>query len=176
MLYANEEKTTLVPSGLSSSLIPIVSFSRINEGGLKANDSLVPIITKRAESGEEGGSWEAGAMGRVIRGQRKGKGSVFRTKCHTRKGAAKLRKLDFSERNGYLKGVIDEIIHDPGRGAPLARVSFRHPLFYKHQKETFVAAEGVYTGQFLYCGKKAKLAVGNVKPIRLGISTPRVAS
>ncbi|GJZ23588.1 60S ribosomal protein L8 [Tanacetum coccineum] len=36
---------------------------------------------------------------------------------------------------------------------------------YKHQKELFVAAEGMYTGQFLFCGKKANLMVGNVLPI-----------
>jgi ribosomal protein L2 len=25
-----------------------------------------------------------------------------------------------------IRGVVREIIHDPGRGAPLARVAFRH--------------------------------------------------
>lgn len=88
------------------------------------------------------------------------------SKTHTRKGAAKLRQLDFSERHGYIKGVVEEIIHDPGRGAPLARVTFRHPLYYKHQKELFVCAEGLYTGMFVYCGKKANLSVGNVLPLR----------
>ena len=34
-----------------------------------------------------------------------------------------------------------------------------------HDKELFVAAEGIYTGQFLYCGKKAQLVVGNTLPI-----------
>lgn len=62
-------------------------------------------------------------MGRVIRAQRKGRGSVFKSHNTHRKGAAKLRVLDAAERNGYMKGVISEIIHDPGRGAPLARVS-----------------------------------------------------
>ena len=61
-------------------------------------------------------------MGRVIRGQRKGRGSVFKSHNTHRKGAAKLRTLDAAERNGYVKGVITDIIHDPGRGAPLARV------------------------------------------------------
>ncbi len=28
-----------------------------------------------------------------------------------------------------------------------------------------MAAEGTYSGQFLYCGKKASIAVGNVLPI-----------
>ncbi len=60
-------------------------------------------------------------------------------------GAAKFRKYDFAERHGYIKGVVkgervgvagrllrfrvtDEcaaIVHDPGRGAPLAQVEFR---------------------------------------------------
>ncbi|XP_016733137.2 60S ribosomal protein L8-3 [Gossypium hirsutum] len=74
--------------------------------------------------------------------------------------------LDFGERNDYLKGVVTDVIHDPGRCAPLARVVFRHPFRYKKQKELFVAAEGMYTGQFVYCGKKATLMVGNVLPLR----------
>ncbi|KFK31043.1 hypothetical protein AALP_AA6G060500 [Arabis alpina] len=68
--------------------------------------------------------------------------TVFKSHTHHRKGPAKFRSLDFGERNGYLKGVVTEIIHDPGRGAPLARVAFRHPFRYKKQKELFVAAEG----------------------------------
>ena len=93
-------------------------------------------------------------MGRVIRGQRKGKGSVFKAHTKHRKGAAKLRPLDFAERHGYIKGVVKDIIHDPGRGAPLARVVFRDPYHYKLRKEMFVATEGMYTGQFVYCGKR----------------------
>merc|ERR1712113_209741 len=64
-----------------------------------------------------------------------------------------------------IKGVIKEIIHDPGRGAPLAWAHFRDPYRYKMKKELFVAAEGMYTGQFVYCGKKAHLSIGNVMPI-----------
>ncbi|KAI3846841.1 hypothetical protein MKW92_047246 [Papaver armeniacum] len=91
-------------------------------------------------------------MGRVIRAQRKGDGSVFKSHAHHHTGPAKFRSLDFGKRNGYLKDVVTEIIHDPGRGAPLARL--------------FVAAEGMYTGQFLYCVKKPSLMVGNVLPLR----------
>jgi hypothetical protein len=29
---------------------------------------------------------------------------------------------DYAERHGYVKGVVTDIIHDPGRGAPLAKV------------------------------------------------------
>ncbi|PSN44362.1 60S ribosomal protein L8 [Blattella germanica] len=45
-------------------------------------------------------------MGRVIRAQRKGAGSVFRSHTKHRKGAPRLRALDFAERHGYIKGVV----------------------------------------------------------------------
>merc|ERR1712083_89510 len=104
-------------------------------------------------------------MGRVIRAQRKGTGSVF--KCHNkhRKGAAKLRAIDYAERHGYIKGLIREIIHDPGRGAPLARVEFCHTYKFRKITETFIATEGMYTGQAIHCGKNAHLKFGNVLPI-----------
>lgn len=35
---------------------------------------------------------------------------------------AKFRNLDYSERKGYIKGIVKKICHDPGRGAPLALV------------------------------------------------------
>ena len=150
-------------------------------------------------------------MGRVIRSQRKGRGSIFTSHTTHRKGAAKHRVLDAAERNGYIKGVVTEILHDSGRGAPLARVShtllrqaagcglldplwhfglgampwcggaaellvrfsngppehphmlfgqalhswtqvsFRDPVRFKHQKELFVASEGMYSGQVRTC-------------------------
>jgi len=104
-------------------------------------------------------------MGRVIRGQRKGHGGIFKAHTKHRKGAAKLRVLDYSERQGYIRGLVKEIIHDPGRGAPLAKVVFRDPYRYKQNVETFIATEGMHTGQFVYCGSKAKLDVGNVMPL-----------
>nr|KAF6276946.1 ribosomal protein L8 [Pipistrellus kuhlii] len=82
-------------------------------------------------------------MGRVIRGQRKGAGSVFRAHVKHRKGAARLRAVDFAERHGYIKGIVKDIIHDPGRGAPLAKVVFRDP----------------------YRFKKPQLNIGNVLPV-----------
>jgi large subunit ribosomal protein L8e len=104
-------------------------------------------------------------MGRVIRAQRKGAGSVFVAHTKHRKGAPKLRHLDYAEKHGYIKGVVREIIHDPGRGAPLALVNFRDPYRFKTRKELFIAAEGMYTGQFVYCGKKANLQIGNIMPV-----------
>jgi len=73
--------------------------------------------------------------------------------------------LDSAERSHYIKGVVSQIIHDPGRGAPLAEVTFRDVTKYRLKKELFIAPEGVYSGQFLYCGKKATLSIGNIKPV-----------
>ncbi|XP_061718999.1 large ribosomal subunit protein uL2-like isoform X2 [Cydia pomonella] len=110
-------------------------------------------------------NWASKIMGRMIRAQRKGAGSVFVSHTNKRKGAPKLRSLDFAEHHRYIKGVVKAIIHDPGRGAPLAVVHFRDPYKLKTRKELLIAPEGLYTGQFVFCGKKATLQVGNVMPI-----------
>jgi large subunit ribosomal protein L8e len=104
-------------------------------------------------------------MGRVIRAQRKGRGSVFVAKTNHRKGAAKLRVLDYAERRGYVKGLVKDIIHDCGRGAPLAKIHFRDQYRFKLSKELCVAVEGLHSGQFVYAGRSAHLAVGNVLPV-----------
>ena len=62
--------------------------------------------------------------------------------------------IDFAERNGYIRGVVKEIIHDPGRGAPVAKVQFGNRYKYGKVNTQWTATEGTYTGQFIYCGKK----------------------
>jgi len=104
-------------------------------------------------------------MGKCVLVQRKGYGGIFKSHSKHRKGAAKFRSLDHAENNGYVKGVVKEIIHDTGRGAPLAKVAFRHPYKFKQVVQNFIAVEGMYTGQFVYCGKKAELKIGNTMPI-----------
>jgi large subunit ribosomal protein L8e len=60
---------------------------------------------------------------------------------------------------------VKDIVHDAGRGAPLAKVAFRDTYRYKQRVEYFVAVEGMYTGQFVYAGSKASLSVGNILPV-----------
>ena len=96
-------------------------------------------------------------MGKVIRGCRKGKGTVFTSNTRLNKGPVKLRKLDYAERHGYIKGVVKDIIHESGRGAPIAKVQFQNPYDFKKDNELIVAAEGMYTGMFIYCGKKGMI-------------------
>ncbi|THH01760.1 hypothetical protein EW026_g1008 [Hermanssonia centrifuga] len=82
-------------------------------------------------------------MGRVIRAQRRSH-AIFKAHTHHNKSPAQFRPLDFAERNGYVRGIVKEIIHDAGRGAPLARVVFRDPYRYKLRKETSLLPR-VYT-------------------------------
>lgn len=53
-------------------------------------------------------------------------------------------------------------MHDAGRGAPLAKVVFRDPYKYKTNTEYFVAAEGMYSGQYVYCGAKGILQISKI--------------
>jgi len=65
------------------------------------------------------------SMGKVIRSQRHGASTVFKSHTSKRVAPARFRTLDFAEREGYVKGVVRDIVHDCGRGAPLAKVVFR---------------------------------------------------
>lgn len=64
-----------------------------------------------------------------------------------------------------MRGIVRDIVHDPGRGAPLLKVVFRNPYKFQNRTETFIANEGMYTGQFIYAGKNANLTVGNILPL-----------
>ena len=71
-------------------------------------------------------------MGRVIRSQRRGnQKGIFKTYGHHKMEKPQFRNLDYAERNGYIRGVITDIVHDAGRGAPIAQVKFRDPYHYK---------------------------------------------
>src|SRR5258707_15871633 len=65
-----------------------------------------------------------------------------------------------------MRRLVKDIMHGQGRGALLARVVFRDTYRYTERPETFLATEGLHTVAFVYCGKKASLAVGNVLPVR----------
>jgi len=59
-----------------------------------------------------------------------------------------------------IDGVIEELVHDPGRGSPLALIRFENG-------ETCytVVPEGVYAGERIQIGGKASVDVGNILPI-----------
>ena len=48
---------------------------------------------------------------------------------------------------------------------PFLPVVFSDPVRYRKVKELFIAAEGLYTGQFIYAGRRAALTIGNTLPV-----------
>ncbi|KAG0637535.1 translation protein SH3-like domain-containing protein [Tuber brumale] len=146
---------------LTTTLKQTFRYESLTTRGHGDNTPTPATATLFPNSTNQSPRWE----GKVIRNQRKGAGSIFTAHTRLRKNPAKFRTLDYSERHGYIRGVVKDIIHDPGRGAPLAKVVFRDPYRYKLRHETFIANEGMYTGQFIYAGKKASLSIGNVLPL-----------
>eukprot|EP00477_Mikrocytos_mackini_P000001 GAHX01000001.1.p1 GENE.GAHX01000001.1~~GAHX01000001.1.p1 ORF type:complete len:281 (+),score=46.45 GAHX01000001.1:30-845(+) len=115
-------------------------------------------------------------MGHRIRVQRKGRSPNYNAHRKGRKGPAKLRPLDTHEKNGYICGTVVKLIHDRGRGAPLAKIRF--PLLNSAgamedkikkakglQTITIVAVEGIQEGQRVFFGDRASLEIGNCLPI-----------
>jgi large subunit ribosomal protein L2 len=102
-------------------------------------------------------------MGKRIRVQRRGRGSsTFRASTHKRVAPAQYPpKITPKESFGAsINGVIEALVHDPGRGAPLAFVRFENG-------ETCytVTPEGVFKGQQISLGGKAPAEVGNILPL-----------
>jgi large subunit ribosomal protein L2 len=102
-------------------------------------------------------------MGKRIRVQRRGRGgSTYRASTHKRVAPAKYPSA-ISPKESFdasINGVIEDLVHDPGRGAPLAFVRFDNG-------ETCytITPEGVYKGQQISLGGKAPAEVGNILPL-----------
>ncbi|MCK4313547.1 50S ribosomal protein L2 [Candidatus Bathyarchaeota archaeon] len=102
-------------------------------------------------------------MGKRIRVQRRGRGRspTFKASTHKRVAPTKYPSL---EPNDYfqaaIEGVIEGLVHEPGRGSPLALVKFENG-------ETCytVVPEGVHTRQPVQMGGKAPVEVGNIIPV-----------
>jgi len=100
-------------------------------------------------------------MGKRIRVQRRGRGSsTFRASSHKRVAPAHYPSTSKEEKEGVIQGQISGILHDPGRGSPLASVRLE-------TGETFytVVPEGVYEGQPTQIGSRATVDIGNVLPL-----------
>ncbi|MCX8194616.1 MAG: 50S ribosomal protein L2 [Candidatus Micrarchaeota archaeon] len=100
-------------------------------------------------------------MGKLLRQQRRGKGSVaYRAPSHRYKADLAFRKLDEIERNGAVRGEVLSFVDDPARGAILMDV-----LFEDGQKLHLLAPEGIAVGQEVWSGAQAKLSLGSCLPL-----------
>ncbi|ADI32532.1 50S ribosomal protein L2 [Staphylothermus hellenicus] len=97
-------------------------------------------------------------MGKRILPQRMGRGTpTFRSPSHRRVGPAKYPPLKLDK---TMKGKIIDLVHDPGRWAPLAKIALEDGT-------TFLtpAVEGMYVGQIIEIGPDAHISNGNILPI-----------
>jgi large subunit ribosomal protein L2 len=96
-------------------------------------------------------------LGKRLRQQRMGRGSpTFRSPGHIHPGPAKYPPLA----GETYKARVVELIHDPGRYVPLARI-----VTEKGGEFLIPAAEGMYVGQIIEIGPEAKPEPGNILPV-----------
>ena len=102
-------------------------------------------------------------MGKRILAQRKGRGVLgFRSPSHRHVGAVKYRPFKKKEKL-YTFKVLD-LIHSPGRGAPIAKVQFDDD-----EKRLWLPPEGVFVGQEFIQSKTGygqSVEIGNVLPLK----------
>lgn len=96
-------------------------------------------------------------MGKKLIQQRRGRvKSKFNSPSHRFKGDIK-----YENNLDNLEGIVQDIIHDPGRNAPLAKVRLSND-----KNLLIIAPEGIKVGDKIkYTDKKYEVKVGNVMPI-----------
>lgn len=102
-------------------------------------------------------------MGKRILAQRKGRGSLpFRSPSHRHIGAVKYRPFKINEK--LFKFKVIDLIHSPGRGAPIARIQY-----YNGEKGFWIPPEGIFVGQEFIQSKTGygqPVEVGNIMPLK----------
>ncbi|MDH5401902.1 MAG: 50S ribosomal protein L2 [Candidatus Heimdallarchaeota archaeon] len=108
-------------------------------------------------------------MGKRIISQKRGHGSpVYRAAGHKRISPIKYRKISKEEYNDSFYAEILDLYHEPGRGAPLAKIKF-----FDGYQTYILPAEGVTVGNKIYYGATAEIKAGNVLPlVAIPIRTP----
>jgi len=100
-------------------------------------------------------------MGKRLLVQRRGRGgSVFRSPSWKRVGDVRYLPPSEKELESVVLGRVEALLHDPGRGAPVALVKFEDGT-----KQLIVAPEGLAVGQQIAKGVNAPPEVGNIIPI-----------
>ena len=100
-------------------------------------------------------------MGKRLIIQRRGRGTpTYRSASHRFKGKIQYRSYDDLEKNGSLKGKVVDIIHDPGRTAPIAKVKFENG-----EQRLILAPESIAINDEIACGISAPIKPGNSLPL-----------
>ncbi len=100
-------------------------------------------------------------MGKLLRQQRRGKGSVaYHAPSHRYKEKLCYRRLDENERFGAVRGQVVSFIDDPARGALLMGL-----IFEDGSSGVLLAPEGMSVGAQVYTGANSPLSTGSCLPI-----------
>jgi len=100
-------------------------------------------------------------LGKRIRVQRRGRGSkTFQAATHKRVAPARYPTRQKEKLAAVVTGQVQQLLHDPGRGSPLALVKLEDGESYYS-----VVPEGIYEGQNVELGTEASVRIGNVVPI-----------
>jgi len=107
-------------------------------------------------------------MGKRLLQQRKGRAcSMLGKSLRTHKLAPSSYPVNsHAQRQGYQVLKVRDLVHESGRSAAMVRVQYQHQTHAGRKTSHFVAVEGMYTGQKICAGKKAKLEVGNILYVR----------
>ncbi|MBQ6220950.1 MAG: 50S ribosomal protein L2, partial [Methanosphaera sp.] len=100
-------------------------------------------------------------MGHRLIIQRRGRGTpTYRSSSHRFRGKVSYRSYDALEKEGSLKGIVTDIIHDPGRSAPVAIVKFENG-----EEKLVLAPESIAIDDEIECGISASIEPGNTLPL-----------
>ena len=70
------------------------------------------------------------------------------------------RPYDALEKEGSIKGIVTDIVHDPARTAPIAEVKFENG-----EKKFILAPESIQIDDEIECGISAPIKFGNTLPL-----------
>ncbi len=97
-------------------------------------------------------------MGKRIRTQRRGHaGPTFQASTQKRTAPA---KYPLTDPQHTITGKIENILHEPGRGTPLAKIRLETGQTYH-----FITPEDTHQGQAIQIGNQAPIEIGNVLPL-----------
>lgn len=100
-------------------------------------------------------------MGKRLKIQRRGRGTpTYKSASHRFKGRIAYRYYDDLEKEGSLRGKVMDIIHDPGRTAPLALIKFEND-----EKILILAPESMKINDDIAYGISAPISPGNSLPL-----------
>lgn len=100
-------------------------------------------------------------MGKKQNLQRRGRGgAVFKSPSWRRIGKVRYPPVMEDEKTGSVEFIVNDIVHDRGRGAPVIIAKSRGGV-----TSMMIAPEGTYVGQRIFYGAAASINAGNVLPL-----------